>query len=56
MVVDNALVRMGFRIVGRHLVPKDDVVGEMIGLFGHMVRDLERDYQMVRPTLAALDN
>jgi hypothetical protein len=56
MVVDNALVRMGFRIVGRHLVPDDQVVAEILGLFGELVTQLERDYQAIRPKLATYDN
>ena len=55
MLVDNALVRMGFRIVGRHLTPNDTVVAEAMDLAGRLIQDAERDYASVRETLVAWD-
>lgn len=55
MLVDNALVRMGFRIVGRHLTPDDAVVSEAMDLAGRLIQDAERDYASVRETLVAWD-
>ncbi len=55
MMVDNALVRMGFRIVGRHLTPDDQVVAEAMAFVGRLIRDGESDYARVRDALVAWD-
>ena len=51
LLVDNALVKMGMRIVGRQLAPSDAVVGDAVGLIQHWVRDLDADYLEARPRL-----
>ena len=56
LLVDNALVRMALRIVGRHLVPDDEVISDLMRLVGEMVEDMDRDYLSVRAALAAQES
>ncbi len=55
LLVDNAMIQMGFRIVGRSLTPDDEVVAEALALAGALIRDLDHDYASVRDALAAWD-
>jgi len=50
-LVDNGLIRFGMRIVGRHMVPNDEVIAEMLGLMSEVIGALDADYTRARPAL-----
>lgn len=50
-LVDNSLIRFAMRMTGRHLVPNDEVMGEILGLVSNTLSALDQDYQRIRPVL-----